>query len=149
MKNKKLHLISNDGIIVEAQYEEARVSELIDKMLDSGEDENDENDDIIEIPLLNVSGESLKVIVDFLKYYHKTKMNVIPRPIPSVSVGDFISNEWYVNFIDRMNNKEIFEIILAANYMAIQPIIDLGCAKIASLIKGKTPEEVKELLSNS
>ena len=59
MKNKKLHLISNDGIVVEAQYEEARISDLIDRMLDSGEDENDENDDIIEIPLLNVSGESL------------------------------------------------------------------------------------------
>ena len=33
--------------------------------------------------------------------------------------------------------------------MAIQPIIDLGCAKIATLIKGKTPEEVKELFANS
>lgn len=149
MKNKKLHLISNDGIVVEAQYEEARVSDLIDRMLDSGDDDNDENDDIIEIPLLNVSGESLKVIVDFLKYYHKEKMGVIPRPIPSVSVGDFVNNEWYVNFIDKMSSKEIFEIILAANYMAIQPIIDLGCAKIATLIKGKTPEEVKELFANS
>ena len=37
----------------------------------------------------------------------------------------------------------LFEIILAANYMDIKPLLDLTCAKISSMIKGKTPQEIR------
>ena len=33
---------------------------------------------------------------------------------------------------------------MAANYLDIKSLLDLGCAKIASLIKGKTPEEIRQ-----
>ena len=34
--------------------------------------------------------------------------------------------------------------ILAANYMDIKSLLDLCCAKVASLIKGKTTEEIRK-----
>merc|ERR1739845_95182 len=34
-----------------------------------------------------------------------------------------------------------------ANYMDIKSLLHLGCAKIATLIKGKSPEEIKKILS--
>merc|ERR1711964_833960 len=37
-------------------------------------------------------------------------------------------------------------LILAANYMDIKSLLHLGCAKIATLIKGKSPEEIKKIL---
>ena len=46
-----------------------------------------------------------------------------------------------------MSNMEIFELISAANYMDIEPIISLGCAKIASMIKGKTSEEIRNIFN--
>ncbi len=33
---------------------------------------------------------------------------------------------------------------MAANYLDIKSLLDLSCAKIATLIKGKTPEEIRK-----
>jgi len=37
----------------------------------------------------------------------------------------------------------LFELILAANYMDIKPLLDLTCATVASMIKGKTPDVIR------
>ena len=33
---------------------------------------------------------------------------------------------------------------MGANYLDIPPLVDLACAKVASMIKGKTPEEIRK-----
>ena len=38
----------------------------------------------------------------------------------------------------------LFDIVLAANYLDIKPLLKLGSAKIASLIKGKSIEEIRQ-----
>jgi S-phase kinase-associated protein 1 len=51
--------------------------------------------------------------------------------------------EWYANFV-YIDQEKLFELILAANFMDIKPLLDLTCAAVASLIKGKTPEEIRK-----
>ena len=46
-----------------------------------------------------------------------------------------------------MEQETLFELILAANYMHIKPLLDLPCASIASMIKGKTPEDIRKTFS--
>merc|ERR1712182_80234 len=46
--------------------------------------------------------------------------------------------EWDVEYVD-VDQEILFELILAANYLDIKPLLDLTCAKVASMIKGKTP----------
>ena len=35
----------------------------------------------------------------------------------------------------------------AANYMDIKPLLDLTCAGVASMVKGKTPEEIRKVFN--
>mmetsp|Transcript_6882 Transcript_6882/g.874 ORF Transcript_6882/g.874 Transcript_6882/m.874 type:complete len:84 (+) Transcript_6882:248-499(+) len=49
---------------------------------------------------------------------------------------------WDSAFVD-IEQEVLFELILAANYLDIKPLLDLTCAKVASMIKGKSPEEIR------
>ena len=51
-------------------------------------------------------------------------------------------SEWYVNYIS-LPHEELYHLILAANYMDIKPLLDLGCAYIATMIKDKSMEQIK------
>jgi S-phase kinase-associated protein 1 len=45
-------------------------------------------------------------------------------------------------FIKALSQEDIFKIILAANYLDIRPLLDLGCQAIAQSVLGKTPKEI-------
>ena len=52
-------------------------------------------------------------------------------------------NEWDREFM-QVDQESLFEIILAANYMDISVLLDLGCRTVANMIKGKTAEEIRK-----
>jgi len=66
----------------------------------------------------------------------------VEKPLKS-SVMSEIASEWDAKFVD-LEQEVLFELILAANYMDIKSLLDLTCAKVATMIKGKTPEEIRE-----
>lgn len=43
----------------------------------------------------------------------------------------------------------VFGVILGANYLECTELLHLGCAKIATYIKGKQPQEIKDILSDN
>merc|ERR1712072_1414082 len=44
-------------------------------------------------------------------------------------------------------NAKKFDMILAANYLDIKDLLELTCEKVASMIKGKTPEEIRKVFN--
>jgi S-phase kinase-associated protein 1 len=52
-----------------------------------------------------------------------------------------IVDEWYASYIN-IEQEVLFDLILAANYMDIKPLLDLTCTTVASMIKGKTPDQL-------
>ncbi|MCJ1331302.1 hypothetical protein MMC10_007991 [Thelotrema lepadinum] len=51
--------------------------------------------------------------------------------------------EWDQKFM-QVDQEMLFEIILAANYLDIKPLLDVGCKTVANMIKGKSPEEIRK-----
>lgn len=43
----------------------------------------------------------------------------------------------------ELKQKELFDILLKAHFYKIKPMVDYLCKYIASLIRGKTPEEIR------
>ena len=86
-----------------------------------------------------------------------------------LSLSFQVVSQWDADFVD-VDQELLFELILvglnsvflavfpsfvsprflplfffqAANYMDIKPLLDLTCAKVASMIKGKTPEQIRK-----
>lgn len=64
------------------------------------------------------------------------------QPLKSANMAEVVQ-DWYARFVS-VEQEVLFELILAANYMDIKPLLDLTCATVASMIKGKTPEEIRK-----
>lgn len=69
-------------------------------------------------------------------------MTEIEKPLKSNQMAEVVQ-KWYADFVE-VEQVMLFELILAANYMDIKPLLDLTCATVASMIKGKTPEDIRQ-----
>jgi len=101
-----------------------------------------------EIPIKKVKGDILALIVEYLKHHNGKVPAEIAKPIRSVKMEKIVEDKWDADFINNMSKKVIFQVILGANYMDVPSLLHLGCAKIATLIKGKSPDEIKQILSD-
>jgi S-phase kinase-associated protein 1 len=136
MENQKvITLVSSDGEKFQINEKAARRSQLIKGVIDDFPDDP-------EVPLHNVKSNILEKIIKYLEYYKDNEPREIERPLPSNNFNDCI-DAWDFQFID-LELDQIFEIILSANYMDIKPLMELASAKVASIIKGKTPEEIRK-----
>jgi S-phase kinase-associated protein 1 len=135
---KTVHLVSQEGESFDVSIDTAIMSELVKTMIDEDLDEEEAQ----EIPLPNVKTTILAKVVEFIQHYKTEPMNDIEKPLKSANMAEVVQ-EWYSNFVG-VEQEVLFELILAANYMDIKPLLDLTCATVASLIKGKTPEDIRK-----
>ncbi|CAO3599326.1 unnamed protein product [Absidia cylindrospora] len=55
-------------------------------------------------------------------------------------------DEWDQKFME-VDQETLFDIILAANYLDIKPLLDVGCKTVANMIKGKSAEEIRKIFN--
>jgi S-phase kinase-associated protein 1 len=135
MEQKVITLVSSDGEKFQINEKAARRSQLIKGVIDDFPDDP-------EVPLHNVKSNILEKIIKYLEYYKDNEPRDIERPLPSNNFNECI-DAWDFQFID-LELDQIFEMILAANYMDIKPLMELASAKVASIIKGKSPEDIRK-----
>jgi S-phase kinase-associated protein 1 len=115
-------------------------SELLKGIIEEYQDQT-----LIQIP--DIKGEILESIVFFLEHHKNTIYKPIPNPLPRYELKEFIS-EWDYNYINKyeQNINELFELIKAANYFDIRHLLDLACAKAATIIKDYDQNKFIEVL---
>ncbi|OBZ69090.1 Suppressor of kinetochore protein 1 [Grifola frondosa] len=135
-------LVTSDNEQFTVDKEVAERSVLIKNMLeDVGESDQ-------PIPLPNVSSSVLKKVLEYCEHHRG-------EPLPAADAEQSQDetrkrttdiSEWDQKFI-TVDQEMLFEIILAANYLDIKPLLDVGCKTVANMIKGKTPEEIRKLFN--
>jgi S-phase kinase-associated protein 1 len=136
--DKMITLVSSDGEKMQISAKAAQRSQLVKGIIEDYPDD-------AEVPLNNVKSSILKKIKEYLEHYQDSDPKEIERPLASQNYQECVE-AWDFEFIN-IELDTIFEIILAANYMDIKPLLELASSKIASIIKGKTPEEIRKIFN--
>lgn len=132
---------------IEISRDAAMQSKLIASMLEETED-----DEIPEIPVLDVSKPILDKVVEFLNQHQHEPFEPYPKPIErrqGLKLAEIVS-KWDADFMDALENDQetLFKLILAANYLDIEGLLDLGIAKVVVMLHNcKDADEVKDLLN--
>jgi S-phase kinase-associated protein 1 len=142
-QDKEITLVSKEGDTKKTiPYKSAQISGLIKNTIDA-------DNDASSIPLPSVSGPILAKIVDYMIEKKGTEAPIIEKPLRNKDLSQ-VTNPYdakFINDIDNESRQQLYDIILAANYMDIKGLLHLGCAKVASLIKGQPLEKIKEILA--
>jgi len=119
----------------EVEKEIAEQSVTIKNMLD------DIGDTDQAIPLPNVNSKILQKVIEYCKHHHDHPVAIQDDKDKEKRTDDILP--WDQDFC-RVDQATLFELILAANYLDIKPLLDLTCKTVANMIKGKTPEEIRK-----
>jgi len=133
---KTVKLFSSDEQEFEVSLEVAQTSVTIKNML---EDMDSMAPDVIPLP--NVTGKILGKVIEYAKYHLEHPTPVSEEKKEEKRTDDIIP--WDQEFC-KVDQATLFELILAANYLDIKPLLDLTCKTVANMIKGKTPEEIRK-----
>ncbi|KAI4213670.1 MAG: hypothetical protein LQ351_003636 [Letrouitia transgressa] len=138
MSTQIIKLQSSDNAEIPVERDVAERSILIKNMIE------DIGDEAITdaIPIPNVNESVLHKVLEWCQHH---------RADPPASTDDDSDSrkkttdieEWDQKFM-QVDQEMLFEIILAANYLDIKNLLDIGCKTVANMIKGKSPEEIRK-----
>ena len=129
-----IKLISKSNQEVKVLFDAMKLSGTIKALISYDEDDLDDFDITTlqnPVPLPEVDTDILNLVIKYCQYHHETDDK------------DDDKKNWDEEFI-KMDDKLLFDLILAANYLEITPLLDLACQSVANYIKEcKNPQEIR------
>ncbi|KAK7190119.1 S-phase kinase-associated protein-like protein 1 [Paraphaeosphaeria sporulosa] len=130
-------LTTSDNATLPVDRDVAERSILIKNLL---EDLGVDNTEAIPIP--NVNEAVMKKVLEWCEHHRKDPPASQDDDSDSRKKSTDI-DEWDQKFM-QVDQEMLFEIILAANYLDIKALLDVGCKTVANMIKGKSPDEIRK-----
>ncbi|KAJ2078800.1 hypothetical protein H4R24_004224 [Coemansia sp. RSA 988] len=141
-----IKLAAADGAVISVEQDMAEQSGTIRNIL------NDVGISTKPIPVPNVSGPILSKVVDYWRHHRGDASRQRPRePLPgeendsseaatqrAISLMDDFDHEFC-----RIDQGTLFDIMLAANFLDVPPLLDLIGYTVANKMKGKTVAEMR------
>ncbi len=95
-------------------------------------------------PLNELDEKNGELIKEYLTHFNGEAPKEIEKPISSNEMKN-LTDEWSSTFIDKISLEDLTNLTVAANYMGINSLLDLCCAKVATLCKDKNEDEIFKL----
>nr|GEV10148.1 SKP1-like protein 1B [Tanacetum cinerariifolium] len=139
--SSKIVLRSSDGDTFEIDEKVALESETIKHMI-----EDECAGSVIPIP--NVTSKILSMVIEYCKKHvnepKDDKVEIDDKTKKDVKVAEEALKSFDDEFV-KIDQRTLFDLILAANYLNIKGLLDLTCQTTADMIKDKTPEDVRKI----
>ena len=120
--------VSQEGESFSVPIPVAKLSELVKSTIDEDEDEGGQ-----EIPIPNVKAAVLSKVLEYCTHYQQEEMTPIETPLNSSNIEDLVQ-PWYADYVE-VEQSMLFELVTAANFMDIKPLLDLTCLAVSIYIK--------------
>lgn len=85
-----------------------------------------------EIKIPNIDLPILKKVIQYCEHYKTTDPKEINKPLKSDNLLENGATEWDLEFIETKNMEELTDLIVAASFLDIEGLLDLGSAYVAS-----------------
>lgn len=132
MADDDVTLISSDSKQFTVPREVAEESDAIRNILADTSDES-------PVPLMNVRSEILEKVIKYCQFTVEMKAKDGEKSSKSSDEVKAFNKEFLPT-----DNGQLFELILAANYLNIKSLLDITCQAVADQIRGKTPQQIRE-----
>lgn len=97
-----------------------------------------------DISLPSVSSVYLEMILEYANYHNFQVPQPPRRPVTSPNIIDNVSDHWDANFVNKLNEDQIIELITTTNFLDMRCLMDLCLAKIACKFKFLDVESVRK-----
>lgn len=141
--DKMATLQTEDGVVV-VDVRLLKISGLLQSAL--SDVVPDGVDDDLTIPVAGIKTNVMNKVVDFLKLYTQEPMKTIETPVKETALDNVVQGQ-YVDYIDHLGYEMVFEVVKAANYLGIEPLVSLALAWIAFILKKPSFAEFKKLVT--
>ncbi|KAK2656699.1 hypothetical protein Ddye_009751 [Dipteronia dyeriana] len=100
-----------------------------------------------EIPIENVDALTLAKIIKWCMLHHDGdgKGHVLSEEKEKEKEKEL--RKWESDFIDELNYDELYFLLTGSNYMNVKELLSCTAQKVADMIKGKSPEKIREMFN--
>ena len=130
----EIKIITKEGKEFTLSKKSCELSELLKSAINDYPKES-------SFPLNDLDEKNAELIKEFLSHYNGEAPKEIEKPIQSNEMKN-LTDEWSSTFIDKIPLEDLTNLTVAANYMGINSLLDLCCAKVATLCKDKSEDEI-------
>lgn len=135
---RQVVLLAKDGSEVRVSAAACTASDMLRPMLP-----DEEEDETEQLPVPNVDVDVLQHICNFLEYHAHTPMKELPlKPLATNKLGELVQ-PWFADYVADMEQPFRERLVIAADYMGIQPLYLLCCAFMATIVRTRTPDQIR------
>lgn len=129
-----INLSSSDGQLFQVSRPVCRILKTIDTIL---QDLGGEEDLVETIPVQNISGQILKLIIEWAEH-HQNDTQATDDPEEH--------KEWDLQFFSSIKSDILFDLITGSHFLGVTRLFDSCTKVVATLISEKPVEEIRRIL---
>ncbi|KAK3125755.1 hypothetical protein QOZ80_7BG0609350 [Eleusine coracana subsp. coracana] len=133
---KMITLMSSDGKQFKMPEAAARLSSVLADMIDDKGFTKD------NIPLPHVPSHALATVI---KYCDKHAATAATKPNADHNAKQETLEKWDRELLGSLTSDDLLDLVKAANFLDIKGLELITCEKIANMIKGKSPEQLRKM----